>query len=254
MRVFSVCLLSLLLAPAAAASQGSAADRAAADVAALEQKLEAGLAARDVKLLEPLLANRFAWVHGSDGRMDGRKEWLASAARGMALSGQRNARSEHGMTLALYGDKEPHTAVRIARVRLVDAAGGRETWMRQTHTLVRNETGAWQLAMGQGVVMYDGPPLDPALHARYAGIYVIDQNRRLMLDWDDGALLATLPNGAQTQLFLESPTREALRNPAAGVLHFTLDEKGNPVTAALVRGTQEIWRATREGSSSKTSQ
>lgn len=253
MRTLFASLLAMFAMSMAAASTGSPADRAAADIAALESKLEAGLAARDIKLLEPLLANRFAWVHGSDGRMDGRKEWLASAARGMALTGQRNARSEHGVILTLYGDDQPHTAVRIARVRIVDSAGGREMWMRQTHTLVR-DTAGWKLAMGQGVIMYDGPPLDPALHARYAGVYVIDENRRLTLDWDDGALLAIFPNGAQTQVFLASPTQEALRNPAAGVLNFTLDEKGNPIAASLVRGTQELWRGARETSSSKADQ
>jgi hypothetical protein len=68
----------------------------------------------------------------------------------------------------------------------------------------------------------------------------------LVLDWTDGALLATLPNGAQTQIFLASPTLEAMRNPAAGVLHFTLDAQGNPKSASLVRGSEEIWKALRQ--------
>jgi ketosteroid isomerase-like protein len=241
LRLSSLLIFATLNADAAE----TAADRATADIAALESKFEAGLAARDAKLLEPLLADPFTWVHSSDGRVDGRKEWLANAARGMALSGQRNARTEHGASVALYGD-EPHTAVRVARVRLVDAAGGREIWMRQTHTLVRNGAGPWQIAMGQGVVMYDGPPLDPALHARYAGTYAIEGGRKLVLEWTDGALLATLPNGAQTQIFLASPTLEAMRNPAAGVLHFTLDAQGNPKSASLVRGSEEIWKALRQ--------
>ena len=235
----------LVFATFAAHAAETAADRATAEIAALETKLEAGLAARDVKLLEPLLANRFFWIHGSDGRMDSRKDWLASAARGMALAGQRSARSEHGVILALYGGPEPATAVRIARIRVVDAARGREFWTRQTHTLVR-EGGQWQLAIGQGVIMYDGPPLDPALHARYAGVYAIDDGRKLVLEWDDGSLLATLPNGAQTQVFLKSPTEEALRNPAAGVLNFKLDDKGMPVSASLMRGSEEAWKALRQ--------
>jgi hypothetical protein len=84
-----------------------------------------------------------------------------------------------------------HTAVRVARVRLLDASGKRESWMRQTHTLVRSSGGKWQLVMGQGVIMYDGPPLDPALHSRYAGIYALGDGRQLVLEWTDGALLAT---------------------------------------------------------------
>lgn len=245
MKILSILSSLLIFATLNAHSAETAADRATADIAALESKFEAGLAARDAKLLEPLLADPFTWVHSSDGRVDGRKEWLANAARGMALSGQRNARTEHGASVVLYGD-EPHTAVRVARVRLVDSAGGREIWMRQTHTLVRNGAGPWQIAMGQGVVMYDGPPLDPALHARYAGTYAIEGGRKLVLEWTDGALLATLPNGAQTQVFLASPTLEAMRNPAAGVLHFTLDAQGNPQTASLVRGSEEIWNSLRQ--------
>jgi hypothetical protein len=65
--------------------------------------------------------------------------------------------------------------------------------MRQTHTLVRGSAGKWQLAMGQGVIMYDGPPLDPALHARYAGVYVLGDGRQLVLEWSDGALLCHVP-------------------------------------------------------------
>jgi hypothetical protein len=254
MRAFltSFLILSTMTQAAAPATPGPA-DRAIKDIATLESSLEAGLAARDVKLLEPLLADRFMWIHSSDGRVDGRKEWLANAARGMALSGQRNARTEHDPTVTLYGD-EPHTALRISRVRLVQTQGGRESWLRQTHTLVRNAAGVWQIAMGQGVVMYDGPPLDPVLHARYAGVYSIDDGRKLLLEWSDGQLLATFPNGAKTQVFLASPTEEAIRNQAVGSLHFTLDDKGNPTAASLVRGSQEVWRGNREGLSNKTNQ
>ena len=215
------------------------------EIATLESQLEAGLAARDRKLLEPLIAEPFTWVHGSDGRIDQREDWLANAARGMALSGQRSARSEHGATLIFYGDPM-HTAVRVARVRLLDPAGARESWMRQTHTLVRNRAGKWQLVMGQGVIMYDGPPLDPALHSRYAGVYVLGDGRQLVLEWTDGALLARFPSGALTQIFLASSTQEAIRNPAAGALTFTLDENGSPTHAALVRAGQEQWRAARK--------
>ena len=249
MRVISSLLLLLavtqtvLAAPAAPAA--AATQRALADIAALESKFEAGLAARDVKLLEPLLADPFTWVHSSDGRVDARDNWLASAGRGMALSGQRNTRIEHGASVVTYGD-EPHTAVRVARVQIVDKAGGREIWMRQTHTLVRNGAGAWQLALGQGVVMYDGPLLDPALHARYAGTYAIEGGRKLVLEWKDGSLLATFPNGAQTQVFLASPTEEAMRNLGVGALHFTLDAQGVPSAASLVRGSEQVWRGTRQ--------
>lgn len=215
------------------------------EIAALESQLEAGLAARDRKLLEPLIAEPFTWVHGSDGRVDQREDWLANAARGMALAGQRSTRSEHGATIVLYGDPV-HTAVRMVRVRLLDPAGTRESWMRQTHTLVRNRAGKWQLIMGQGVIMYDGPPLEPALHSRYAGIYVLGDGRQLVLEWTDGALLARLPAGARTQIFLASPTQEVIRNPAAGSLTFTLDENGSPTHAALVRAGQELWRAARK--------
>ena len=238
-------LLFSVMQIAQAAPTAAAAERALADIAAQEQKLEDGLAARDVKLLDPLLADPFTWVHSSDGRVDARDNWLASAGRGMALTGQRNKRTEHGATVQTYGDG-PHTAIRVARVQIVDTAGSREIWLRQTHTWVRNAAGAWQLAMGQGVVMYEGPLLDHALHARYAGTYVLGDGRKLVLEWTDGALLATFPNGARTQVFLASPTEEAMRNLGVGGLHFTLGEQGVPSAASLVRDSKEIWRATRQ--------
>jgi hypothetical protein len=211
------------------------------ELAAAEARLAAGLAARDAKLLEPLIADPFTWVHSSAGRVDDRKTWIESASRGMALSGQRNSRSEHGSTLAMHGEPV-HTAIRVARVRL--QFPDRESWIRQTHTWVRAGD-AWKLAMGQGVVMYDGPPLDAALHARYAGTFALGDGRMLTLIWQDPILLAALPNGAETQVFLSSPTEEAVRNPNAGALRFELDERGRPHSAALVRAGQEIWRARR---------
>lgn len=211
------------------------------DIATLESRLAAGLAARDIQQLEPLIAEPFTWIHSSDGRVDDRSTWLQSATRGMALSGQRNPRSEYDATLTSYGNPA-HTAVRVSRVRL--ELQNRESWIRQTHTWVR-EAGSWKLAMGQGVVMYDGPPLDPALHSRYAGTFALEDGRTLSLKWQEPMLLATFPNGARTQIFLASLTEESVRNPAAGGLRFTLDDRGIPQAAALVRQGQEIWRAKR---------
>ena len=77
------------------------------------------------------------------------------------------ARSEHGATLQFYGEPA-HLEVRISRVRMADAK--RESWIRQTHTWVRN---------------------------------------------------------------------------SAGKLRFTLDERGEPRSVAMVRDGREVWRATR---------
>ncbi|QJR13529.1 nuclear transport factor 2 family protein [Usitatibacter palustris] len=242
MRLLRVVLLSLAFS---LTSQSLLAADVAAAIAALESRLEKGLAARDASALEPLLAEPFTWVHSSDGRIDSRETWLATAARGIALAGQRDARTEHGSSLAVYGGNEPHTAVRVSRVRLVDAAGAKETWLRQTRVYVRGSDGGWRLAVGQGVAMYQGPLLDAALHARYAGTYAIDPGRSLTLKWQDGALLATFPSGAETQIFLASPTEEAVRAEGIGKLRFTLDAQGQPTHAALVRNDKELWRGTR---------
>jgi len=212
----------------------------------VEQRFARALDARDRPALEPLLADRFLWVHASDGRVDLREDWLSSAARGMALTGQRSKRTEHGASVELHGAPQPTSAIRIARIRLIDAANKRESWLRQTHVLVRGEDGAWRLALGQGVVMYEGPILDLALHQRYAGTYVISPERKLVLAWEEDALQATFPSGGRTQVFLASPTEEATRTLGAGRLRFTLGEDGRPIAAALVRGDQEVWRAKRE--------
>ena len=237
MNIPSRSTLALLLV-----STASFAAPVAEEIARSESQLATGLATRDAKLLEPLIADPFTWVHSSDGRVDDRGTWLQSAARGMALSGQRNPRSEFDVALTTYGEPV-HTALRVSRVRL--QAPSRETWIRQTHTWVRDASGTWKLAMGQGVVMYDGPPIDPGLHSRYAGTFALEDGRKLVLRWQEPMLLATFPNGAETQVFLASPTEEAMRNPAAGGLQFSLDERGNPQSVALVRAGQQVWRAKR---------
>jgi len=243
--VMRCCYVFALLAFAVGASaQGPSTDVTRA-IAEVEARLDKGLALGNVAMLEPLLAEPFTWVHASYGRVDSRAVWLATAARGMALSRQRNAQTEHGATLVAYGGALPHTVVRVARIRLVDSVAKRESWLRQTRVFVRGADGNWRLALGQGVVMYEGPPLDAALHARYAGNYVIGPSRVLELRWDEGSLLATFPNGAETQIFLATPTEEAVRTVGAGSLRFTLGPQGQPTQVAFVRGNQELWRGTR---------
>jgi ketosteroid isomerase-like protein len=218
---------------------------APSDVAAFEERLARALDQRDRATLETLIADPFTWVHASDGRVDTREVWLANAAKGMALTGQRTVRTEHGASIEFYGEPAPHTAVRISRVSLVDAPNHRESWLRQTHLLVRGADGAWRLALGQGVLMYEGPPIDLALHQRYVGTYVISPDRKLVLSWEEGALFATLPSGAKSQIFLASPTEEATRTTGGARLKFTLGADGRPASVALVRGDQEVWRANR---------
>lgn len=230
---------------AASPAATPAASDTASDIASFEERFAGALERRDATALDALIANPFTWVHASDGRVDNREAWLANAAKGMALTGQRTVRTEHGASLDFYGSPKPQTAVRVARVRLVDAPNNRESWLRQTHVLVRAADGAWRLALGQGVVMYEGPPLDLAMHERYAGTYSISPERKIVLSWEDGALIATFPNAAKTQIFLASPTEEASRTLGAGRLRFTLGADGRPVTVALVRGDQEVWRANR---------
>ena len=80
------------------------------EIAALESQLEAGLAARDRKLLEPLIAEPFTWVHGSDGRVDQREDWLANAARGMRIPAIRTRAREvcvKGASRALISTASP---------------------------------------------------------------------------------------------------------------------------------------------------
>ncbi len=231
----SLVLGSTLLAAARAATPSE-------EIAVAHRQLESALAARDANLLDSLIATQFLWIHSSDGRVDDRDTWLSSATRGMALSGQRNPRSEHGSTLSLHGDPA-HTAIRVARVRL--KFQNRESWIRQTHVWVRVADGAWKLASGQGVPMYDGPALDESLHSRYAGTFTLSDGRKLVLSWEEPLLLATMPNGARSQVFLGSPTEEVVRNPAAGALRFELDDRGIPQVASLMRSNQEVWRAKR---------
>ena len=85
----------------------------------------------------------------------------------------------------------------------------------------------------------------PTLESGGPGTLVIDAGRVLRLAWEDGALLATFPGGARTQVFLASPTEEAVRTAGLARLRFTLGPDGRPADATLVRDGQEVWRATR---------
>jgi ketosteroid isomerase-like protein len=240
--------LFAILAMAAGIPVAPAFADAVTDIGTVESTLERALKQRDRAALEPLIANPFTWVHASDGRVESREVWLANAAKGMALTGQRTVRTEYGVSLDLHGSPNAHTAVRVTRVRLVDAPDNRESWLRQTHVWVRDAGGAWKLAIGQGALMYEGPMLDLALHQRYAGTYVISPDRKLVLAWEDDALLATLPNGTKAQIFLASPTEEVTRTMGGGRFRFTLGEDGLPVSVALVRADKEVWRASRVSS------
>jgi ketosteroid isomerase-like protein len=235
----------LLLTLSAAALRSQTPADAEHAVTRLVAQLDSGLARRDSGALRALLAEPFTWVHASDGRVDTRDVWLRNAAQGMALSGQRSVRTVHGIEVAAYGTAPAHTVVRTARVRLRDTVGARESWIRQTQVFVRQTDQRWRLALGQGTVLYEGPAQDPALLARYAGRYVIAPGRVLVLRWQDESLFATLPSGAVGQIFLASPTEEAVRTAGAGQLRFTLDTAGQPVAAALVRNGREVWRAAR---------
>lgn len=206
-----------------------------------EARLDSAFARRDRAALEPLLAAGFTWVHASDGRLDTRDVWLTEATRGMALSGQRNARTVFEPTTAVYG---AHTAIRSARVRLRFASPPGEGWIRQSLTFVRQADG-WRVAAGQGTRLYDGPVTDTALYRRHAGTYAIAPGRALVLRWDGDALLATWPSGARVQTFLASPTEEWVAVPRAGWLRFTLDPDGRPTAVTAMRDTVVLWRAER---------
>ena len=186
LRTVAALALAGLCAADALATEPKQSQAALSAIEDMEQRFARALDARDRPALEPLLADRFSSIHASDGRVDTREAWLANAARGMALTGQRSERTEHGASVDLHGVPQPNTAIRIARIRLVDAANKRESWLRQTHVLVRGEDGVWRLALGQGVVMYEGPTLDPALHQRYVGTYVISSERKLVLAAEQG--------------------------------------------------------------------
>jgi hypothetical protein len=213
----------------------------AREIAQVEERIDSALARRDTATLSPLVADSFRFVHAMDGRVDTRATWLADAARGIALSRQRNTLLTFDTTLTVYGG---YTAVRTSRIRIRITAAPRESWLQQTRVYVR-EPGGWRLAYGQGTRLYDGPVIDTALYRRYAGTYAIDSARSLVLDWDGYALMATWPNGTRVQTFLASPTDELVASPDLGRLRFTLGADGRPTAVSMVRDTTVLWRAGR---------
>src|SRR5262245_47701513 len=110
------------IATGKAAPNATPSPEIAQSIEALEARLERALLQRNRAELEAIVATPFTWVHAVDGRVDSRNGWLAAAAQGMALTGQRSVRTEHGATLAAYGAPQPSTVVRVSGVQIVDSA------------------------------------------------------------------------------------------------------------------------------------
>lgn len=234
MRVYPLAVAVVLLATQATAPAQSPEDA----VNAAEQRFEDALARRDRPALESLLADPFTWIHATDARLDTRAVFLDNAASGMGLTRQRNQASTFARTVAIHGD----TAITTARVRLRFAGGTREGWFTQSRVYVRR-AGVWQLAHGQGTRMYDGPATGAELYGRYQGTFALADGRTLALSWDGDALIATMPSGARSQIFLASPTEEA--TAAQQRLQFELDADRRPAVVRLMRGDEQVWRAER---------
>jgi ketosteroid isomerase-like protein len=214
-----------------------AAERATAEV---EQRFNQAVEKHDRAELENFLADPFTWIHALDGRVESRSMFIASVLNGQALARQRaDSSTTFDRVVALYGD----TAIATARVRTRFPGGTRETWVRQSRVYVRDGRG-WKLALGHGTALYDGPPTTSELYGRYAGTYVMADGRTLRLEWDGDSLMATLPNGPRTQIFLKSPTEEVTALPEH--FAFTLDAAGRPTIVRSMRGSMEVWRAERK--------
>jgi ketosteroid isomerase-like protein len=231
--VFALLSLPMLQLP----SPTPATDVARA-IGAVEARFDEALEGRDRAALDGVLAESFVWIHALDGRVDSRSVFLDQTARGLGLSRQREESKTFDQTLAVYGS----AAIRTTRVRTRFKDGTRETWMRQNRVFV-SEAGQWKLASGQGTRMYDGPVTTSKTYQPYAGTYVIDTRRSLLLEWDGDALLATYPSGARSQVFLKSPTEEAVQGPDQ--FRFVLDQAGRPASVVLLRGEEQVWRGER---------
>lgn len=231
----------LLAAVAMAATQPgtNANNTAARALAEVEQRFEHALEQRDRAELEAVLAAPFTWVHALDGRIDSRSVFIDNAVRGSGLARQRNDSSVFDRAVILYGD----AAVVSSRVRIRSRDGERETWFFQSRVYVREDRG-WKLLSGQGTRMYDGSVTRSDLYSRYAGTYVLLDGRRLEMKWDGDALLATLPNGSRSQVFLQSPTEEATATPEHFL--FVVDSSGEPSAVRLMRDSSELWQAERK--------
>jgi ketosteroid isomerase-like protein len=219
------------------AEKTSSAERAIAEI---EQRFNQAVEKRDRAELEKLLADPFTWIHALDGRVESRSVFIASVLNGQALARQRaESSTTFDRVLAVYAN----SAITTARVRTRFPGGTRETWLRQSRVYVWDE-GGWKLALGHATSLYDGPPTTAALYERYAGTYVMTDGRTLRLEWDGDSLMATLPTGPRTQIFLKSPTEEVTALPEH--FTFTLDATGHPTIVRSMRGSTELWRAERK--------
>jgi ketosteroid isomerase-like protein len=237
MKSWFLVLTAMVTGFQAPAEKTSAAERA---IAAVEQRFNQAVEQRDRAELERVLADPFTWIHALDGRVESRSMFITNVLNGQALARQRaDLSTTFDRSVALYGN----TAIASSRVRTRFPGGNRKTWLRQSRVYVWDDRG-WKLAMGHGTPLYDGPVTMAELYSRYAGIYVTRDGRTLRLEWDGDSLMAFLPNGSHTQIFLKSPTEEATALPEHFV--FTLDATGHPTLVRSMRNQTEVWRAERK--------
>ena len=97
---------------------------------------------------------------------------------------------------------------------------------------------------GPGHAHVRRPDHEKRLYSRYAGTYAISDGRVLRIEWDGDSLVATFPGGTRSQVFLKSPTEEAIASPDHFL--FVLDSSGRLTTVRMMRGATEAWRAERE--------
>lgn len=167
----------------------------------------------------------------------------SQAGRGPTGTRQHTLRTEFQPTLTVEG----HTAVRTVRARLRRNDGLGEIWMFQRFVYVRGDDGEWRMMSGQGTPLYDGPAIDTALYARYAGTCEADPEYRsptrgpLRIVWDGAALLSTLPGGAHIFVFLRSPIEEMYEYPLNSEIRFELGPDGRPVAASIERNGKRTW-------------
>jgi hypothetical protein len=209
------------------AEKASAAERATAEV---EQRFNQAVDKRDDAELERVLANPFTWIHALDGRVESRAMFISNVTKGLGLARQRaDSSTTFDRAVAVYDS----TAIATSRVRTRFPGGSCEMWLRQSRVYVWSD-GAWKLALGHGTPLYDGPVTSATLYEKYAGTYVMADGRTLRMEWDGDSLMATLPLGARTQVFLKSPTTPPPAVSNSGTLATPVGSVAKSVRPTLV--------------------
>ena len=239
MRLMIVLLIAHASGAVAAqdSSRASNGKLAAAKVEQFQRALDEAIANRDSAAVQRMLANDFTLIH-STGRVESKASIVQAAAAG-TLSQQKVELHLYDISTQMF---RPDLAISTRRALQRDTARHVDTWLESRSIYVQTDD-HWQIVSAQSTLIHEGPSVDPNVQKRFVGQFSVAGNNLLKVSQEGEALIAQLPNGTRLQVFVLGDSDLELDRYRQ--LHFTRDDRGQPIEVSLLRDGAVVWRAKR---------